>query len=775
MACGVPADSAARRVEGTPVAPATGAPAGEGAEASLSDALPLQATFRERLSSLASEYEDLAARHCALCAYSGHLRSKLGSSNFEAAALVAEPRVPAAPAAPEIDEEALASRWAPAGNDLVIRPDVATAATTAISSRIAPAAGGVWPSELTTTSTDQGTLTPSSKARAETRLRSKKLKPKRTTGLGSNMDRDTKTHKIRSSLSRLGLSECPSENSCNLVEQEDRGMDDRIQNLWDVFSDLDKDGQGSLSADDLLRKQVQPGLVDSDAIRRGRYEAAIIAYNALQNPDLKGSQAERLDFQTFVQLMLSDFVEADFSFDIASAIREIRSMFLVSDATDKILKHIQLRSDDLHRSVVQIERLKRLDTVMCVVIVVNATLLGVAVDTPWSGWNFIESVFATIFVAELSYKLRVVGCKEFFLGDEIAWNLIDLFIVVIAVVDVLLWIFGSFFGDAEFGSLTVVRLVRLTRLSRFLRLLRLKAFKELTLIVNGVVAGLRTLFWANILLLLLIYSCGVFLAQTLGTSGRTRCRFGAESVDAADDGFDLYRKMCVESADVFESERERLFAGVPRAMFTVFRCFTSDCTMLDGDSLMMHMLEIYGWPVITAYVLMILFVCFGLFNLIMAIFVESTLENARLDDQRRRAYRRAEHIRLAHNLQRLLLSFSNGSADVHVNREAFDLLIEDPIVRSYLDDMEVAKFNRGDLFDILDADGNGVLDMTEVIDGIMKMRGVPDKSDVVATLLAVKSVHKNLRCLERVVHSNFTVISDHLARVEVAAGLGSPR
>merc|ERR1740139_1552736 len=107
----------------------------------------------------------------------------------------------------------------------------------------------------------------------------------------------------------------------------------------------------------------------------------------------------------------------------------------------------------------------------------------------------------------------------------------------------------------------IARLARLTKMMRLLRLLRLKVFKELALMVKGVIAGLRTLFWAIVLLVFVTYAVGVILRQTVGEDKVVMN--------------DLYQTV--------------LFKNMPWSMFMVFRCFTADCTLTDGTSLVGHL------------------------------------------------------------------------------------------------------------------------------------------------------------------------------------------
>merc|ERR1712190_309007 len=69
-----------------------------------------------------------------------------------------------------------------------------------------------------------------------------------------------------------------------------------------------------------------------------------------------------------------------------------------------------------------------------------------------------------------------------------------------------------------------------------------------------------------------------------------------------------------------------------------------------------------------------------------------------------------------------------------ITREMFEAAMGDPKTEEILDDLDVQMADRMELFDVLDADGSGAIDIGELIAGLMKMRsGGADKSDSVAT------------------------------------------
>merc|ERR1711972_1168982 len=86
--------------------------------------------------------------------------------------------------------------------------------------------------------------------------------------------------------------------------------------------------------------------------------------------------------------------------------------------------------------------------------------------------------------------------------------------------------------------------------------------------------------------------------------------------------------------------------------------------------------------------------------------------------------------------------------NMSVSREVFDEVLRDPQVKDLLEDLEISVSNHSKLFDIIDSNGSGSLDVGELIEGPMKLRGPADKGDVVCAALMVRSTQRHLRKLE---------------------------
>lgn len=58
-----------------------------------------------------------------------------------------------------------------------------------------------------------------------------------------------------------------------------------------------------------------------------------------------------------------------------------------------------------------------------------------------------------------------------------------------------------------------------------------------------------------------------------------------------------------------------------------------------------------------------------------------------------------------------------------------------------MDDLDLPP-DRANLFEVIDADGSGTLKVSELVQGLLKVRGELKKSDVVATSLAIQSLQE---------------------------------
>eukprot|EP00439_Symbiodinium_sp_Y106_P043730 s762_g5.t1 len=80
-------------------------------------------------------------------------------------------------------------------------------------------------------------------------------------------------------------------------------------------------------------------------------------------------------------------------------------------------------------------------------------------------------------------------------------------------------------------------------------------------------------------------------------------------------------------------------------------------------------------------------------------------------------------------------------SDIEISKDLFLLVIQDRQVQELMDELDLPP-ERATLFEVIDADGSGTLQITELVQGLLKIRGDISKSDTVAALLATKAVQR---------------------------------
>jgi len=558
--------------------------------------------------------------------------------------------------------------------------------------------------------------------------------------------------------------------------------------LADTFLSLCVPGSNTITCKELAQQQLGlKGMYGSKQMesQERRFAQALKIFNASTGaPGRRASNSEpHVDTNTY-SLLISTSDEQlcnEFNHNCAEALKDIRQVLLSHEAATEIVDVTLVDRHELNPETKVKTRAHRtlvaLDPVIGVVILLNAILTGVQLELErsWPGWQWLEVAFTFIFMMEVLLKFVLLGVHSFFMGDDRCWNLFDIVVVLLAVSDSLIFFLGD---SSALSSFTVIRILRFGRLTKLVRVLKLKMFKELRLLIDGVIAGVRTLIWAIVLLGFFIYSIAVLLRQTVGNPDE---KFrGCDPTQCP--SFDC--PSCSKSARHFSQYRMTLFGSVGRSMLTVFRCFTDGCSSVDGTPLPVYIWDAYGSLAVMFYVIVILFVTFGLFNLIMAIFVESTFESAKADASRRRHIRHLEHVQIARKLQHLLLmicsdqqdtfqeqsdktkpwlhrTFGTSNADIHfknnmqpgvsmkhyVGPQEFERIIDEPAVQQMLSAMDVSIGDWLNLFDVLDADGNRRLNIGEIVHGLMKLRGGAEKCDIVSLVLMLRSTQSEIKQL----------------------------
>lgn len=487
------------------------------------------------------------------------------------------------------------------------------------------------------------------------------------------------------------------------------------------------------------------------------------------------TETNGMSFRDFLVIFFDESKHRILSADVMAAFGAIRELLASGEANRMVADMMRVDIFQLAKPAPNLSVFELIEPFVVTLIVLNGLLMGVQSDVTleqWPGWRWIELSFVIVFTVECFWRLWLLRPATFFCGPDSVWNVMDFCLVSLALLE-------QAFGAAWSGN--VLRLARLLRLFRLFRVFRLHMFSDLAFMLKGLLGGARTLGWAMVLLLSTIYVIALFLTNTIGKSDVVKVLMGEEYTN-------------------------HYFSTVPRCMFLAFRCFTGDCTDANGISIIGTFSKTFGFEFEAPYVFSSMLINFGIFNLIIAVYVEATLAAARQGDDKGKS---EEEINLAyaHTVKCLLkrccaygmfkrrgCSGANGDAglssmaslaqargktavmkdrdhefadctdEFSLSKEEFADMLSDPVVQDSLDELDVP-LNRLNLFEVLDSDNSGSLQVVELIQGIMAIRGEPKKSDSVACLLAIRSMQDSQSEQRAELNDTLTAIRSEIAKV----------
>jgi len=406
-----------------------------------------------------------------------------------------------------------------------------------------------------------------------------------------------------------------------------------------------------------------------------------------------------------------------------------------------------------------------MDVGIVLVISVNALIIGVSADNNPDNplWEVLELVFFTIYLLEALVKLLIFDGRNYFVGPDYSWNIFDFGCLLISAIELSVSYIGRALdgGNGDRSQLALLKVLRLARLARLVRVMRFKAFKELKLMALGLFSGLKALFWALVLLLSFVFTMSIVMQSWLS------------------------------EADPPIKE----FSSVSASMFTLFRCFTDACETYDGDPIPEQLYVRYGEIFKYFYILITMLVTVGLFNLIMAVFIDNVTKSQVQRKQKElgesaemteaalkmvlakfinepRAGDNSKFMlkRISDDAMKKLASLTDAGRsrsqmeqkrianeafkvleECHINitREVFQAWLKDPEFVRVLEEAEVDISNKFELFNILDVDSGGELSVEELLNGLMGLRGDVSKGDVVSILLRVRDILQRVERMEQ--------------------------
>merc|ERR1719421_960361 len=333
--------------------------------------------------------------------------------------------------------------------------------------------------------------------------------------------------------------------------------------------------------------------------------------------------------------------------------------------------------------------------------------------------------------------MRAKAERTRFMKDS--WNWFDMVVIGLGLLGLIIS-FADYAVDGQpedvnaknltnFGP--ALRVMRLLRLIRIFRLVRL--FRELYLLVNGIANAARALFWVAMLTTLVILVSAIFITRTLGQGAALEYAHYSECRD--DPRFHTRPIGDVELAELMskpelynEHESPKLacsllkwYGTVPSSMFSLFGVMT-----LEGwpDMARTTMKATSGGSVFISffYIFFVFFTNITLLNLVTGVIVENVLLIAHQDEIDQLRQERKKRGKITQTLNEIFLR-ADVDGSFSLSREEFKAMLVDQEVVVLLRTLDINIWDAEDLFDILDVDDSGSMDIKEFFEGFSRVKG----------------------------------------------------
>lgn len=321
-----------------------------------------------------------------------------------------------------------------------------------------------------------------------------------------------------------------------------------------------------------------------------------------------------------------------------------------------------------------------------------------------------NQVLVVVFMIEVSMKFAA-DKVIFFVGKEKHWNMFDLAIIGVVLVEVTVRVILDNSIDASSKQIakTLLKMGEVLRTFRVLRIFRVLRFSSsLRLIMGKVSNSLEPLGWVMVLIFLTIFVLAVCL-----TNGATQYRNGF--TDEKIDG----------EVNPIQAGVERNFGSITQSLLTIFQATTGGMFWREIEVHLRAMGDFY-------FVLFITFIAGTVFaglNIITGLFVDVVIQtnveerDLIMEKQTKDEQTSVEHLR---GVFFDMDEEENGFLTI----DNFQECLFDDRVLAYMHSLKIDTSDAVQLFRLLDKDNSGEILIDEFVEGCMKLRGEARSMDV---------------------------------------------
>jgi voltage-gated sodium channel len=250
------------------------------------------------------------------------------------------------------------------------------------------------------------------------------------------------------------------------------------------------------------------------------------------------------------------------------------------------------------------------------------------------------------------------------------------------------------------------------------------AFRELWLLVGGLVNSIKALGWVCIILTLLVYVISVIVTTEIGQNDEV---YGNGP-----------------SYDGVVWPYKEYFGTVLKSMFTLFQVMT-----LDGwaDDVVRHILFFQPLMAIL-FMIFLVFSAFGLVNVVIGVIVENTLAAATVADgamEKTASDARKKALDQLH----VMLELSDSDRSGEISLAELQAAAQSHVVLKQLKLLEIKVSEIEQLFQLLDYERRGQVDLKKFIQACRELVGGAKRRDIAQVEITVGTLTQRLDSLDR--------------------------
>jgi len=314
---------------------------------------------------------------------------------------------------------------------------------------------------------------------------------------------------------------------------------------------------------------------------------------------------------------------------------------------------------------------------------------------------------------ELSVRIGVLRC-EYFCGDDGYWNTFDALLIVSTLVGDILDVYDSVRIDLH----DWVRIIRGVRIIRLFRVIKgSSTLLQLRLMISCMVNCMSSVLWATLVVLLMMYSSAILFMNAAEVS--------------------------VKKGDAPIQTRQALqqyYADLPTTMISLFMAVSggADWGEIQKPAAAIH------WSLGCCFMLYIFFAIFGFFNILTGVFVDRAFDSGQMDkDLVLRAETERTETFMKDVKQMFLEMDSDGLGEI--TKHQFLACQDDSRMMAYMQMHQLNMIEPNFFFQMLDRNGDGMVNLEELIIGMMQFGGQARSSDLMMLIMLFTNLREELK------------------------------